>query len=205
MFPSAAQLLPRLIAELARQLPDVTVVLLEGTDTEVRSWLADRIVDLAVVADLAGPDKPAPFHNGPGGTRGALLATDRIVAVLDPDHPLAGQPHVELHELADDPLLLSDGGCEPLLRQLYDAAALPLRPARRIRDMATLLAMVREHLGVTLVPDLALGHGHGLAVVPLAPAAHRRLHLLAADNDLPASGRALLHITQRQAAGAATR
>jgi len=195
VFPSAAQLLPKLIYELGQQMPDVTVVLLEGTDTEVRAWLADRIVDLAAVADLADPVALDAACSSAGGV---LLAADRIVAVLDPDHPLARQPQVDLHELADDPLLLSDGGCEPLLRQLYDAASLPLRPARRIRDVATLLAMVRERLGVTVVPELTLPDGHGLAVVPIIPPKHRRLFLVPADDKLPAAATALLSLARRQ-------
>lgn len=75
------------------------------------------------------------------------------------------------------------------------SAGLPLRPARRVRDLATLLAMVAEGLGVTVVPALALPGSHGLAVVALTPAAHRVLHLVPGPN-LPAAGRALLEITR---------
>lgn len=192
VFPSASQLLPSLIAELAQQLPEVEVVLLEGSDDEVREWLADRVVDLAVLADLA---EPGDEH---GTSEGAVLGYDRIVAVLDREHPLAGQPHVDLHELTDDSVLLSDGGCEALLRQLFDASCLPMRPSRRIRDVATLLAMVRERLGVTVVPELTLPAGHGLAAVPVIPTAHRRLLLVPARDDLPYAARALLRLLEQR-------
>ena len=89
-FPSAAQLLPRLIAELARCQPEVTVVLLEGTDAEVQDWLRDRVIDLGVVAELRTGDQPS------SPAPGALLAQDQMVAVLDRGHPLAGQPTVAL-------------------------------------------------------------------------------------------------------------
>ncbi len=39
--PSALQLLPALIGELIRDHPDVDVVLLEGSDSEVCAWLED--------------------------------------------------------------------------------------------------------------------------------------------------------------------
>ncbi len=48
--PSAVQLLPALIGELIRDHPDVDVVLLEGSDSEVCAWLEDRVADLAVTA-----------------------------------------------------------------------------------------------------------------------------------------------------------
>jgi len=190
-FPSAAQLLPRLIAELARCQPEVTVVLLEGTDAEVREWLRDRVIDLGVVAELRTGDQPS------SPAPGALLAQDQMVAVLDRGHPLAGQPAVALDDLVDDAFLLSDGGCEPLLHQMHQAAGLRLQPARRVRDMATLLALVAEQLGVTVVPELALPPGHQLAVVPVTPTTHRALYLVPADEqDLPAAGHVLLDITR---------
>ena len=199
-FPSAAQLLPGLIAEFARLRPQVSVVLLEGTDQEVRDWLTDRIVDLGVVAELCH-DATGTGVGPLDDAVGAVLARDRLVAVLDPGHPLASQPAVTLDDLADDAFLLSDGGCEPILRRLHELAGLRLRPARRIRDMATLLAMVRERLGVTVVPELALPDAHQLAVVPLAPQVHLELRLLAADeHDLPTAGHVLLETARQRGA-----
>lgn len=63
--------------------------------------------------------------------------------------------------------------------------------------MATLLALVAERLGVTVVPELALPAGHQLAVVPVTPTTHRALYLVPADErDLPAAGHVLLDITR---------
>ncbi len=196
-FPSAAQLMPPLIAALGRALPEVAVVLLEGNDSETQAWLTDRVVDLAVVATLCAPDGNAATRMT--SPTGALLAIDRFVAVLDRDHALAGQDSVRLADLEDDPFLLSDGGCEPLLRRLYDAAGVAMRPARRIRDPATLLAMVQQQLGVTVVPELMLPRAHDLAVIPLTPAAHRALHLVPADErDLSAAGNVLLDLARHR-------
>ncbi|MEU6073478.1 LysR family transcriptional regulator [Micromonospora sp. NPDC047074] len=188
-FPSAAQLLPAVIAAFAQQLPDVTVVLLEGSDSEVRAWLDDKLVDAGVIAHL--DDDTAP------GSGGVVLHRDRMLAVVDPDHPLAGQPTLTLADLADDPFLMSDNGCEPLLRRMYDAAGQPLRPHRRVRDMATLLALVREQLGVTVVPELSLTGAQALAAIPISPPAHRVLRLVPADTDpVDATVRALLDVAE---------
>lgn len=104
-----------------------------------------------------------------------------------------------LAALEGDPFLLSDGGCEPLLRLLYDAADIGLRPARRIRDPATLLAMVQQQLGITVVPEITLPLVHHLAVVPVAPAAHRALHLVPAnERGLSAAGNVLLDLARQR-------
>lgn len=108
-----------------------------------------------------------------------------MLVVLDRDHPLAGEPAVALADLSDDAFLLSDGGCEPLLRGMYAAAGLELHPAQRVRDMATLLALVREQLGITIAPELALTDLHRLVALPLAPPVSRRLVLTTADSRYP--------------------
>jgi DNA-binding transcriptional LysR family regulator len=62
--------------------------------------------------------------------------------------------------------------------------------------MATLLAMVREGLGVSIVPALSLGISHdGIVALPLRPRAPRALLLGAADSDLsPAAEAFIAHV-----------
>lgn len=158
-------LLPRLIPQWKDRLPRVDVALFEGEDDEVADWLARSTVDLAVLVD------PPP---GPG----VLLAEDAFHALLREDHPLAGEPDVDPADLEDDDFLLSCGGCERHIRELYRRAGTTLSPAHRIRDMGTLLAMVRAGIGVTIVPALTAAMlAPGLVLVPVRPAIGRRLVL----------------------------
>ena len=166
-------------------------MLLEGTDSEVSVWMQDGIVDVAVVATLHDAEQDLPE----GGT--VRLKADQMVAVLARDHPLAEQTSIDLRDLTDDALLLSDGGCEPLLVQMHRVAGITLRPSRKIRDMTTLLALVREGLGVTVVPELAITDPQGLTVLPINPATYRALHLVAADSrDVPATVQVFLDIAR---------
>lgn len=180
VMPSACQLLPPLLSPFTRQHPAVQVVLLEGSDLEVSAWIDQRTVELGVVTGPRPELDTVP------------LAHDEMLAVLPTQHPLAGQAEMCLAELADDPFLLSTGGCEPLIRQLYEQQGLPLTPAHRIRDMTTLLAMVREELGVSVVPQLALARSlAGITALPLRPRAPRELLLATrAARDLSPAGRA---------------
>ncbi|WIX91427.1 LysR family transcriptional regulator [Amycolatopsis sp. DG1A-15b] len=181
--PSSCPLLAPLIGAFGHRFPDVDVVLLEGSDSEVMHWLRDRVADLGVeVATAATSD-------------GLTLAEDRMVAVLDRGHPLATQASLTLADLTDDPFLLSDGGCEPLLERMHHAAGLTLQPKLRIRDTTTLLALVREHVGVTVIPELSLTDQRGLAAIPIAPPAYRRLILTPADpHDVGPAARAFLDL-----------
>jgi hypothetical protein len=123
-----------------------------------------------------------------------IVAEDRMIAVLDHDHVLATQASVSLADLSDDPFILSDGGCEPLLRQMYKAAGLDLRPKLRVRDMATLLALVREQVGVTVIPELSFTDPRGLVAVPVEPLTHRRLVLTTHSQDVGPAAHAFLDL-----------
>jgi DNA-binding transcriptional LysR family regulator len=182
-LPSACPLLAPVIAAFGHRFPDVDVVLLEGADHEVAHWLRDRVADLGVQI-ATGPSDGLP------------LAEDRMIAVLDRDHPLATQATLTLADLSDDPFLLSDGGCEPLLQRMFHAAGLTLRPKLRVRDMTTLLALVREHVGITVIPELSLIDRRGLATMPITPPTYRRLVLTPADpRDVGPAARAFLNLT----------
>jgi DNA-binding transcriptional LysR family regulator len=187
-FSSACRVLPPLIRAFRRLHPAVDVVLLEGTDEEVDEWINRRVVELGVVM---GPR--ADLYTVP-------LADDEMLAVLPAEHPLADEPDLSLAELADDPFLLSSGGCEPLIRQLYQQQGMSLEPTHRVREMTTLLAMIRENLGVSIVPSLALGDAaDGTVALPLRPGVPRSLLLAArAAEDLSPAAKGFLDAIPRQ-------
>ncbi|MFF4398647.1 LysR family transcriptional regulator substrate-binding protein [Streptomyces sp. NPDC001480] len=139
----------------------------EGLDEEIETWLESGTVDAALLTD---PD-PMP--------RGALrIATDTYQAVVRTDHPLAGQDTISLDDPLDDPLLATTSGCETAVKHLHALAARPYRPAQRIPEFTTLLAMVEAGLGVAIVPSLAAGMlSDTLTPVPLMPRLERHLVL----------------------------
>ncbi|MCF7548199.1 LysR family transcriptional regulator [Pseudonocardia sp. WMMC193] len=159
--------LPDLLAGWSAEYPDLRVVLLEGEDDEVVGWLEDGTADLAIVVDPGtGPAEALP------------VAADGFQVVLRTDHPLAGERSVDVADLADDPLLLSTGGCERQIRELYRQAGCAFTPTHRVRQLSTLFSMVRAGIGVSLVPGLAAGmEGAGLVLVPVAQHLRRELVL----------------------------
>ncbi|HEY2202966.1 MAG TPA: LysR substrate-binding domain-containing protein [Pseudonocardia sp.] len=158
-------LLTDLVPRWRAEFPELVVALFEGEDDELAGWLERGTADLAVLVDPpAGPGVP--------------LGTDRFHAVLRADHPLAGEPEVDLADLADDEFLLSEGGCERQVRELHRMARIPFAPTHRVRQLSTLFAMVRAGIGVSAVPGLAEGmQGEGVLLVPLTQRACRTLVL----------------------------
>ncbi|MET0233590.1 MAG: LysR family transcriptional regulator [Kibdelosporangium sp.] len=164
--PTVCQgLLPDLLDRWRGDFPGVTVRLFEGEDHEIEEWLAERTVDAAV---LVSPES----HDG------VQIGADAFHAMLRRDHPLAEEQAIDIADLDDDPFLLSDGGCERQVRELYRQAGSRLRPTHRVRECGTLIAMVQAGIGVSIVPGLmAVMTDHRLVLVPLKQKLNRRLVL----------------------------
>ena len=188
-----ARIMPSLLREFAAAHPDVRVRVLEGSDAEVLDWLRTGAVDVAVVAEA------------PDDLLAAPLAVDELLAVLPVDHPLAAQGAVPIADLGAEPFIMPAGGCAPLISALARAAGVRLRRHYEVRDTASITAMVRERLGVTIMPELSIPDDRsGLRVLSLQPPALRRLSLAVLQDaePLPAA-MALMSLTQvRSAVGA---
>lgn len=182
----SAQLLPGILATLRVRHPGVEVALFEGHDEEVVRWVRERAVDVGVISRDAPDLDVRP------------LATDRFLAVLPAAHALAARSHIALEQLAAEPFVLSRGGCEQMILEAFTAAGLALRVAFEVHEVSTILAMVAEGLGVSVVPALsAVAVPPRVALRPLRPAVERRLALAVPSlDDAPPGVRALLDVAE---------
>lgn len=168
-FPSVTStLLPGLLRNVRRLYPGIEVVVLEGTDEEVEEWLAADTVELGVVMN------PAP------GRADVILGRDAWVAVMPVSYPQSGANGITLQELADQPFVLATGGCVVNGKSLIEQAGLQLSDVRiKVRDWISACMLVREGMGIALVPESALPtERRGLSVVPVIPAIHREFGLV---------------------------
>lgn len=162
----SARLLPGVLAALRRRHPGIEVVLFEGSDHEVDGWLRSRAVDVGIV--------PCPAR----GLDTVELVADEFFLVVPAAHALGSRASVRLREVAAEPFIMSKGGCEPMIRHLYRTAGTQPSVRYEVRDMPTLLAMVQEGLGVTVVPALSLPpQTPRLRALHLEPPGRRRLAL----------------------------
>jgi DNA-binding transcriptional LysR family regulator len=166
-LPSATgTLIAAQVRAFTKRHPQVHVRLFEGTDQEVRDWLAQGAAELGVVT------LPAP------GFETVPLGTDEMVALLPAEHELSGRAAISFDALSDQKFILPTGGCGPLIMAAAREAGAHLRVAFEAREQAAILAMVAEGLGVSIVPTLGLPPDTGsVAVRPLEPRTPRTLVL----------------------------
>lgn len=180
VIPSVnARLMPRVLRMFVAAHVDAHVSVLEGSDFEVLEWVRTGAVDVATVTAPAGDLTTTP------------VASDRMFAVLPATHPLAGGPGVSPADLAREPFIMSTGGCEPLILDIARRAGVSLRSHYHVREAQSILAMVAEGLGVTIMPELALPVTlTGVCAIPVEPA-YRRTIFLALPGDARPSTSAL--------------
>jgi DNA-binding transcriptional LysR family regulator len=172
---AAVRLLPGWLGRLRAEHPGIRVTLYEGTDPEIMGWVLAGVVEVGV-ASLTHADLVA-----------RAVFEDDYVVVLPNGHALAAQAaqaSISLRQLDGQRMLLSAGGCETLIQELLAAAASHPEVVCLVRDNATLVSMVREGLGLTIMPELALPIDRdGLQVLRLRPPLRRTLHLLTKPPD----------------------
>lgn len=172
-FPSVVSvLLPDMLKQFAHDFPGVSISVVEGSDEEVEGWLSRAEVDLGVVLN------PQP-------ARAAIeLGQDRWMALMPAQHLLARRHRVAItaHELHQQPFILATGGCKVNGESLMHAAGLQLTDVRiRVRDWASAYALVKEGMGVALVPESTLPATlPGVFAIPIEPLTVRRFGLVRA-------------------------
>ena len=164
-----------------RQLnPGIEVTTLEVTDSEVHALLDAGLIDLGVVLN------PKPERNA------TVLGRDLWLAVLPTQHPLAqraADASVSLEALLEQPFVLATGGCTANARSLAAAAGLTLHDIRvEVGEWSSAYSLVREGVGVTLVPEMALpAQRDGLRVMPLSVPLYREFALVGSPTLAPSA------------------
>lgn len=190
-------LLPRVMPHLRREFPGLRLYLREDRTEPLIDALSDGRLDAAIVAlpfDIGELSREDLFEDG------YVLACARV-------HPLANLPRVGRADLSGrSMMLLERGHC--LQRHALSAfgeAEIHEDRSFAATSLPTLVAMVEEGLGVTLLPQLAveagIAEGHEIALVPAPDAAPRRVVLVWRRSSARADDFRLLAKALRGAAG----
>jgi DNA-binding transcriptional LysR family regulator len=188
----SATILPALLSSLERRHPALSVTVVDGHDDELVAWARAGTVDVAVVAGA---------HDG---LELQPLVVDDLLAVVPAAHPLAAHAAVPARALVGEPFILTRAGCERLVLAALRAQGVTPNVGHEVSEASSILALVGEGLGVSVMPGLAARPAPPtVALRPLAPAAERRLALATPARRAPSPAvRAFLAEAMRYAASA---
>ena len=163
--------LPGIIRKFWAKYPHVQLVFHQGDYTSICNWVQTGTVDFGFVNPAAAK-----------GLETLSLRFDPFAAVLPKTHPLAQKAEVTLQELAAEPFLLLEEGCysEPL--EAFRKAGITPDIRLTMHDDYSILSMVEQGLGYSLLAELVLKKtAYDVAVLPVEPPIRRTMALVMKD------------------------
>jgi LysR family hydrogen peroxide-inducible transcriptional activator len=149
MIPTVAPyVLPTVLAGLAKQLPALSLRVIEDQTERLLTALREGALDAALIA------LPADA----GGVTAVPIYEEDFLLAVPPGHPLSGKHRVPAATLAQLPLLLLDEGhClrDQALDVCQKAGVRAELADTRAASLATAVQCVTGGLGVTLIPQSA--------------------------------------------------
>jgi DNA-binding transcriptional LysR family regulator len=162
-FESAgAALVPSAVETFHERHPHIELNVVQMEPEEASARLENRQLDLAILYDL----EPATGALG-DELELTYLLDDRYTAVLSSEHRLARAGVVELGDLADEVWVNTTERdlCHHVILGACRAAGFEPRVAFEVDEIATSQALIARGVGVSLLPELALGSRHRDVVV----------------------------------------
>ena len=165
--------LPPVIRQFWEKYPNVQLIVHQGDYTTIPEWVRTGELDFGFVT----PDAV-------DGTDSRFLKTGEHRACLPKYHPLARKQSVTLEELAKEPFLLLEEGSysEPLAA--FRTAELEPNIRMTMHDDYSILSMVEQGLGVTILPELVLRkQSYDIVMLPTEPMVMRRISIISRDKN----------------------
>jgi DNA-binding transcriptional LysR family regulator len=174
--------LPTILARFRTVHPGVEIRLRQAGSSGLVEEVRTGGLDLAFVA-LSGSRAPAGVGLTP-------LATEPMMLVCHPDHPLATHEAVDWPQLQDEVFVdfHSDWGARQITDRAFGAAGLERKVALEVNDVHSLLDFVAGDLGVALVPrPIAYKKNKKVRAVPLRATAPAWVVSVAVPSNGPAN------------------
>ncbi len=178
--PISPRLLAGVLTHFQQQYPVIDVTLFEGTLQEVHEWLGSSMIDVGFV------------HYPAKEVESTLITTDEMQVFVARGHRLYARTSVTVNDLREERLIMPRTGCEypELFEQKRGKHGPPIR--YQASDGATILAMVREGLGITILPRGMLPDKlEGIAGIPLDPPRQIQIGLAVRSQETASPGAAL--------------
>jgi DNA-binding transcriptional LysR family regulator len=177
--------IPGLLEQFQSRFPRVTWTLHELGPNDQLDALRARQIDVGFWREPKLDDDQLRNAN----LRQELCFREDVCVAINHQHPLAKRPHIDLAEIAAEPMLTLaiDKSAEPrYLIQCCEAAGFTPTIFQEATEPQTLLAMVGAGLGVALMPETTSRIGWpGVSFVPIktdAPSANLYITYTAQDD-----------------------
>ncbi|NBE53279.1 LysR family transcriptional regulator [Streptomyces boluensis] len=168
LIPSVAAVdVPGALREFHERYPAVRISLRVGASEELMEQVREGAIDVAFLG--------LPTTARPHGVEARALGRDQLVAVVAPEHPLAGGPAVDLRRLASEVFVDLPAGTagRDQSDQAFEAASLARDVAFEVTNADYLARLVSEGLGIALLPSAYVPQLSGVTTIEVTDAPAR--------------------------------
>lgn len=160
--------LPGIMKEFLALYPSIRFQLVSRWEfTEVEELVRRGLVDCGFLGLPAGDSLDISF-----------LRRDRLLAVLPPDHPLAGAPYYPMARLTQDPFILIQENWDMEISRIFQEEGLRPNVQYTLSDDFAILAMVEQGLGVSILSEMLVrSTSRHVAAIPLERPRYREIGL----------------------------
>jgi DNA-binding transcriptional LysR family regulator len=168
LIPSVAAVdIPSALRDFHQQYPQVRISLRVGASEELAEQVRQGAIEVAFLG--------LPTTARPQGVHAHELARDRLVAVVAPDHPLAGGTAVDLRRLSSEVFvdLPAQTAGRVQSDQAFAAAGLSRDVAFEVTNADFLARLVGKGLGIAMLPSAYVPQLSGVTTVEVTDAPAR--------------------------------
>ncbi|NLG05694.1 MAG: LysR family transcriptional regulator [Clostridia bacterium] len=137
--------LPQVMKDFKKDYPNVQFELIQGEYTNISQWIKEGTVDFGFVNPIAVTDLET-----------IEIEKDRMLAVLPKDHELASHKSVTIQEMSEFPYILLDEGSMSVPMNAFHEHGLKPQVEYKVYDDYTIMSMVEQGLGVSILYSLLL-------------------------------------------------
>lgn len=143
-YPSiSSHWLPGVIRDFQADYPGIEIHLLEGIRQEICEWLDSGRADIAFMTYM----EPMPYDWYP-------LAEDAMLAVLAPDHPLAGEACYPLQACENEDFIMPAMGHDIDVEYLLESNGLVPEIRFSTLENFSAISMIEKGLGMSIMNEL---------------------------------------------------
>ncbi|MGW7615491.1 LysR family transcriptional regulator [Streptomyces antimycoticus] len=159
--------IPSALRDFRERYPQVRISLRVAASDDLVEQVKEGAIDVAFLG--------LPTTARPQGVAAHELARDRLVAVVAPDHPLAGESEVDLRRLSSEVFVDLPAGTAGRAQSdlAFDAAGLGRDVAFEVTSAHFITRLVGPGLGVAMLPSAYVPHLAGVVTIEVADAPAR--------------------------------
>ncbi|MFF8278520.1 LysR family transcriptional regulator [Streptomyces lateritius] len=168
LIPTVAAVdIPSALRDFRRAYPNVRIGLRVGASEELVEQVREGAVEVAFLG--------LPTTSRPHGVAAHELAHDRLVAVVAPGHPLAGETAVDLHRLSFEVFVDLPAGTAGRVQSdlAFSAAGLSRDVAFEVTNADFLARLVGQGLGIAMLPAAYVRQLSGVTTIEVTDAPAR--------------------------------